>query len=69
MRHREPATKSIQEGHTDTHSNQNGKCSDKERIFNTARYKGNQIRLSADFSAQTLKTRRECYDIFKVLRE
>ena len=32
-------------------------------------YKGTPIRLSADFSAENLQTRRECYDIFKVWME
>ena len=30
-------------------------------------YKGFPIRLSADFSAETLEVRRECHDIFKVM--
>ena len=30
-------------------------------------YKGTPIRLTADFSAKTLHTRREWYDIFKVM--
>ena len=46
---------------------------DKERILKAARerqitYKGNPIRLSADFSAETLQARREWHDIFKVLK-
>ena len=44
---------------------------DKERILKATRerqvtYKGNPIRLSADFSAETLQARREWHDIFKV---
>ena len=31
-------------------------------------YKGNSIRLTADFSAETLQARRERQDIFKMLR-
>ena len=31
-------------------------------------YKGTPIRLTADFSAETLQARRECYDIFKVMK-
>ena len=31
-------------------------------------YKGTPIRLSADFSAETLQTRREWHDIFKVMK-
>ena len=46
---------------------------DKERILKAARerqvtYKGNPIRLSADYSAETLQARREWHDIFKVLK-
>ena len=46
----------------------------KERILNSARekqsinYKGNSIRLSADFSTETLQARREWKDIFKMLK-
>ncbi len=48
---------------------------DKERILKAARekqrvsYKGTPIRLSADFSTQTLQARREWQDIFKALNE
>ena len=44
----------------------------KERILKAARekqrgtYKGSPIRLSADFSAETLQARREWHDIFKM---
>ena len=31
-------------------------------------YKGNYIRLSADFSAETLQAEMEWHDIFKVLK-
>ena len=50
------------------------KVSDKERILKTARenqnvtYKGTRIRLSADFSTETLQARREWQEIFKVLK-
>ena len=46
----------------------------KERILKAARekqqvtYKGNPIRLTADLSAETLQTRREWQDIFKILK-
>ena len=46
----------------------------KEKILKAARekqqkiYKGNPIRLSADFSEETLKARREWQDIFKVMK-
>ena len=46
----------------------------KERILKAARekqsinYKGTPIRLSADFSTETLQVRREWQDIFKVLK-
>ena len=47
---------------------------DKERILKAARenqsvnYKGTPIRLSADFSTETLQTQREWQDTFKVLK-
>ena len=50
------------------------KVNDKERILKAARekqnvtYKGTPIRLSADFSTETLQARREWQDIFKVLK-
>ena len=50
------------------------KIKHKERILKAARekqqvtYKRNPIRLTADLSAETLQARRECQDIFKVLR-
>jgi len=50
------------------------KVSDKERILKAARekqnvtYKGTPIRLSADFSTETLQARREWQEIFKVLK-
>ena len=46
----------------------------KERILKAARekkqvtYKGNPIHLTADLSAEMLKSRREWQDIFKVLK-
>ena len=46
----------------------------KERILKAARekqqvtYKGNSIHLTADLSAETLQSRREWQDIFKVLK-
>ena len=50
------------------------KVNDKERILKTARekqnatYKGTPIRLSADFSTETLQARRKWQEIFKVLK-
>ena len=50
------------------------KFKDKERILKAARekqsvnYKGTPIRLSADFSMETLQVRKEWEDIFKVLK-
>ena len=50
------------------------KTKHKERILKAARekqqvpYKGNSIRLTTDFSAETLQARREWQDIFKVLK-
>ena len=50
------------------------KTKHRERILKAARekqqvtYKGNPIRLTANFSAETLHARREWQDIFKVLK-
>ena len=50
------------------------KITDKEKILKATRekqqitYKGIPIRLSADFSAETLQARREWHDIFKVMK-
>ena len=50
------------------------KVKDNERILNAARekqrvnYKGTTIRLSPDFSTETLQARREWEDIFKILK-
>ena len=50
------------------------KVKDKERNLKAIRekqtinYKGTPIRLSADFSTETLQARREWQDIFKVLK-
>ena len=50
------------------------KTKHKERILKAARekqkvtYKGDPICLTADLSAETLQVRRECQDIFKILK-
>ena len=50
------------------------KAEHKERIVKAARekkqvtYKGKSIHLTNDLSAETLQARRECQDIFKVLK-
>ncbi|KAF6109671.1 hypothetical protein HJG60_010902 [Phyllostomus discolor] len=50
------------------------KCQDKERILKAARekqevtYKGAPIKLAADFSMEMLQARRECQEIFQVMR-
>ena len=50
------------------------KIKDKEKILKAARekkqvtYKGTMIRLSADFSAETLQARREWHDILNMMR-
>ena len=57
-----------------TYYNKNGKIKDKERILNAAReklsikYKGIPIKLSDDFTTETLQARREWQDLFKVLK-
>uniref|UniRef100_A0A9L0SCT8 L1 transposable element RRM domain-containing protein n=1 Tax=Equus caballus TaxID=9796 RepID=A0A9L0SCT8_HORSE len=50
------------------------KVNDKEKILKAARqkkitYRGTPIRLSVDFSAETLQARREWNDIFKILKD
>ena len=60
--------------HIKTHYNQNVKIKDKERILKAARekqlvtYKGTPIILLVNISAETLQTRREQHDTFKVLK-
>ena len=49
------------------------KITDKERILKGARktevtYKETPLRLSVDFSTETLQARREWHDIFKVMK-
>ena len=50
------------------------KVKDKERILKAARekqlvtYKGTPIRLSADFSTETLQTKRDWHKIFKIFK-
>ena len=50
------------------------KAKDKERILKVPRekqivtYKGVPLRLSADFSKETLQTRRDWQEIFKILK-
>ena len=50
------------------------KIKDKEKLLKAARekqqitYKGTPIRLTADFSAETLQARREWHDILKVTK-
>ena len=62
------------EEHTETHSNQTDKFKDKDKTLKTTRekqqiaYKWSPIRLSEDFSTETLQTRREWHDIFKVMK-
>ena len=49
------------------------KVNDKEKLLRAARqkktYKGTPIRLSADFSAETLKASRERNDILKIMKD
>ena len=50
------------------------KIKDKEKLLKATRekqqitYKGTPIRLTADFSAETLQPRREWHNIFKVMK-
>ena len=50
------------------------KVNDKEKILRATRqekitYKGSPIRLSVDFSAETVQAKREWNDVFKILKE
>ena len=51
------------------------KIKDKERIFKTAReketvtYKGDPIKVSADFSKETLQTRKAWEEVLKVMKD
>ena len=50
------------------------KIKDKDKILKTTRekrqiiYTGTATRLSADFSTETLQARKECHNIFKVIK-
>ena len=69
-----PLQDKTKEKHIETHINQANKIKQKERILKATRekqqvtYKGNPICITADLSAETLQTRREWQDIFKVLK-
>ena len=51
------------------------KIKDKDKILKATRekwqmtYKGTPIRLSADFSTETLQARSKWYDVFRVMKE
>ena len=51
------------------------KIKDKDRLLKAARernkitYKGKPIRLTSDFSAETLQARREWHDIFNAMKQ
>ena len=61
--------------HTQTCSSERVKANDKEEISKGVRenglftYKGTSVRLTDDFSSETMKDRRYCDDIFKELKE
>ena len=69
-----PIQDKYKDKHAKTHINQASKIKYKEKILKTARekqqltYKGIPIRLTAYLSAETLQARRECQDIFKVMK-
>jgi len=50
------------------------KTKDKDKILKSTRgkrqitYSGNLMRLSAKFSTETLQSRKECHDIFQVMK-
>ena len=58
----------------ETHNRQTGKIKDQDKTLKATRekqqiiFKGTSIRLSADFSTETLQARREWLDIFKVMK-
>ena len=58
-----------------SHNNQNIKYTKQERILKTVRerghvtYKGKPIRITADFSPETMKARRSWTDVIQTLRE
>ena len=62
------------EKHTETHNNQIGKNERQRKIIESSKgkmannIKGTPIRLTADFSAETLQARREWHEIFKVMK-
>jgi len=63
------------EEHTEAYSNQTErKIKARDKILKATRekwqttYKGTPIRLSADFSTETLQTKREWHDTFKVMK-
>ena len=61
--------------HPKTHINQINKDQTQEQILKAARekqqitHKGIPIRITADFSIETLQARREWHDILKVMKE
>ena len=63
------------EEHKETHNNQTVKIKDQDKTLKATRekqqiiHKGTSIRLSADFSTETVKTRREWHDTFKLMKE
>ena len=69
-----PRQNKPKEEHTKTQSNQTDKIRGRDKILKATRekqqitYKGTPIRLSADFSRETLQARREWHDIFKVMK-
>ena len=62
------------EKHAKTHTIKLTKTKHKQSILKAARekqqvtYKGNPIHLTADLPAETLQAKRECQEIFKVLK-
>jgi hypothetical protein len=58
-----------------THSNQNNKCTEQRKDIKAARkkgqetYRGRPIRITPDFSTETMKARRSWIDVLKTLRQ
>ena len=69
-----PKQDGYKEAHCKTHHNEVPKVKDRERILKAARekhlvtYREVPIRLSVDFSKQTLQARRDWQEIFKVMK-
>ena len=73
--HRNPMTRDPRRATTRHIIIKMAKIKDKDRVLKAARekqnvtYKGKPIRLSSDFSTETLQARREWHDIFNAMKQ